>query len=198
MTPEVVFVRISSGFPKLIIGRGGGVIHGPRPRDFALSLPRKVHALGLGTAFSSKLNAGLFRVVPDLAEGRWQATREARKALCHTMEPTPIERFGNPKSISLLLLHSPFKSADEIAELQRVTRNLPGVLLMDVSEAGVWEILKYHWVVMEAEAVDALAAGLGTAWSALQDEGLALAEAEAFAGEQAQAQAAVEPVTVSV
>ncbi|KAJ9120718.1 hypothetical protein QFC22_002649 [Naganishia vaughanmartiniae] len=61
--------------------RGGGTIHGPHPRDFALSLPRKVQHLGLHVALSSKLQTGLLRIVKDYGEAAWTGTRAASLAL---------------------------------------------------------------------------------------------------------------------
>jgi large subunit ribosomal protein L4 len=66
---------------KAYAGRGGGTIHGPHPRDFALSLPRKVQHLGLHVALSSKLQTGLLRVVKDYGEAAWTGTRTASLGL---------------------------------------------------------------------------------------------------------------------
>ncbi|WFD03540.1 54S ribosomal protein yml6, mitochondrial [Malassezia obtusa] len=49
--------------------RKGGVAHGPRPRDFATDLPRKVRELALRSALSARLREGNLHVVPSLA---WQ------------------------------------------------------------------------------------------------------------------------------
>ncbi len=46
---------------------GGGKAHGPRARDFNPSLNKKVRALGLKMALSSKIAAGKLLVVDDLA-----------------------------------------------------------------------------------------------------------------------------------
>ena len=46
--------------------RKGGVAHGPRPRDFATDLPRKVRELALRSALSSRLREGCLHVVPSL------------------------------------------------------------------------------------------------------------------------------------
>ena len=62
--------------------RGGGMAHPIRPRNWAQALPRKVRALGMRIALSSKLSMGLLRVVYDLDEGRWKKTGEANMALC--------------------------------------------------------------------------------------------------------------------
>ena len=47
--------------------RKGGVAHGPRPRDFATDLPRKVRELALRSALSARLREGNLFVVPSLA-----------------------------------------------------------------------------------------------------------------------------------
>ncbi|WRT67208.1 50S ribosomal protein L4 [Kwoniella shivajii] len=61
--------------------RGGAPIHPIFAKDWAQSLPRKVRALGLKIALSSKLSSGLLRVVENLNEGEWKGTNEARRAL---------------------------------------------------------------------------------------------------------------------
>ena len=55
--------------------------HAIRPRDWAQDLPRKVRALGMRIALSSKLQMGLLRVVADLNEGKWTKTGQANRAL---------------------------------------------------------------------------------------------------------------------
>ena len=55
--------------------------HAIRPRDWAQDLPRKVRALGMRIALSSKLQMGLLRVVEDLNEGKWTKTGQASQAL---------------------------------------------------------------------------------------------------------------------
>lgn len=44
---------------------GGGVAHGPKPRDFATQLPRKVRELALRSALSAKWQEGHLHVVPS-------------------------------------------------------------------------------------------------------------------------------------
>ena len=46
--------------------RGGGVIFGPKPRDFATKLPRRVRELALRSALSARWQAGDLHVVPSL------------------------------------------------------------------------------------------------------------------------------------
>lgn len=55
-----------AGSPML---RKGGVAHGPRPRDFATELPRKVRELALRSALSARVREGSLHIVPSLS---WQ------------------------------------------------------------------------------------------------------------------------------
>ena len=47
-----------AGFRQSPVWRGGGVAHGPKPRDFATKLNKKVWSLAFARAFSDKLVAG--------------------------------------------------------------------------------------------------------------------------------------------
>src|SRR3712207_2280054 len=62
---------------------GGGKAHGPRVRDFNPSLNKKVRALGLKMALSSKAQAGQLVVLDnlDVAEGKTKALREKLSGL---------------------------------------------------------------------------------------------------------------------
>ncbi|PWN20623.1 ribosomal protein L4 [Microstroma glucosiphilum] len=53
----------SRGNPLL---RGGGVAHGPKPRDFATELPRRVRELALRSALSARWREGKLHVIPSL------------------------------------------------------------------------------------------------------------------------------------
>src|SRR3546814_1637309 len=60
--------------------RGGGVVHGPRVRDHAHDLPKKVRRLGLKTALSSKQVDGKL-VVIDSLDGTGGKTAELARRL---------------------------------------------------------------------------------------------------------------------
>ncbi len=90
--PESVIVAVLSVRPVsspmthhllkgVISVRGGAHAHAIRPRDYAQLLNRKVRALGMRIALSSKLEMGLLRMVQDLNEGQWGKTTEANRAL---------------------------------------------------------------------------------------------------------------------
>jgi len=48
--------------------RGGGVAHGPKPRDFSTDLPKKMYNLAWRTAFSYRYRRGQLIVIEDPLE----------------------------------------------------------------------------------------------------------------------------------
>jgi len=60
---------------------GGGVSHGPQPRDYSQRTPKKMKAAALRGALSDRARAGRLHVVSSLVEGDKPSTKDARVAL---------------------------------------------------------------------------------------------------------------------
>lgn len=73
------------------------------------------------------------------------------------------EGFDHEKrgKLSILFLYPPTKPATEIWDFARPLRNIPGVEIMSTDEVEAYHLLQFHWVVMEAECVDAIARHAG-------------------------------------
>ncbi|MEZ5694919.1 MAG: 50S ribosomal protein L4 [Sphingomonadaceae bacterium] len=120
---------------------GGGKAHGPRKRDFNPSLNKKIRALGLKMALSSKAKDGL--VVVDSLELKDAKT----KALAAT--------FGkNGWNGKVLVIDG--ESVD--AGFQLAAGNLPGVNVLPAMGANVYDILKHDTLVLTKAAVEKLEA----------------------------------------
>lgn len=59
--------RARAGYRQSPVWRGGGVVFGPHPRDYAKRVPHKVSRLAFQRALSEKVVSGSLRVVEDLA-----------------------------------------------------------------------------------------------------------------------------------
>jgi len=120
---------------------GGGKAHGARKRDFEVSLNKKIRALGLKMALSSKAKDGL--VVIDSLELKDAKT----KALA--------EQFGkNGWNGKVLVI-----DGDAVADGFRLAAgNLPGVNVMPAAGANVYDILKHDTLVLTKAAVEKLEA----------------------------------------
>jgi large subunit ribosomal protein L4 len=116
--------------------RGGGKPFGPKPRDHAIGLPKKVRKLGLKIALSSKLAEGKL-VVLD------QATLDQPKT------KGLAERLRELGWSSVLLVDGPAFDPN----LERAARNLVGVQLMPAIGANVYDILRRDVLALTKSAV---------------------------------------------
>jgi large subunit ribosomal protein L4 len=119
--------------------RGGGVVFGPRPRDHAIDLPKKVRKLALRTALSAKRAAGEL-VVLDKAE-----LGEAKTKLL----ASHLTKLGWNKPLVI--------DADKPeTNFARAARNLVGIDVLPSIGANVYDILRHETLVLTRSAVDKL------------------------------------------
>ena len=120
---------------------GGGKAHGARLRDFDPSLNKKIRALGLRMALSSKAKDGL--IVVDTLELKDAKT----KALAET--------FGkNGWNGKVLVIDG--ESVNE--GFKKASGNLKGVNVLPAIGANVYDILKHDTLVLTKDAVEKLEA----------------------------------------
>ncbi|MDQ1695325.1 MAG: large subunit ribosomal protein, partial [Frankiaceae bacterium] len=60
---------------------GGGVVHGPQPRDYSQRTPKKMKAAALRGALSDRARGGRVHVVAGLVDGDVPSTKTAAAAL---------------------------------------------------------------------------------------------------------------------
>jgi large subunit ribosomal protein L4 len=123
--------RARHGSIRSPIWKGGGVVFGPQPRSYRISLPRQVRRLALKSALTSKTNSGSLIVLDQLI-----------------MEsPKTKEMAGIFKSLKtgrkvLLVLDGPQESIIKSA------RNIPGVKTLNAGQLNVYDILNSENLVM--------------------------------------------------
>ena len=120
---------------------GGGKAHGPRVRDFNPSLNKKIRALGLKLALSSKVNNGLVVVDSlDVADAK-------TKVLAST-----LAKAGFGKKVLVI-------DGEAVNEnFARAAGNLIGVNVLPAVGANVYDILKHDTLVLTRAAVEKLEA----------------------------------------
>jgi large subunit ribosomal protein L4 len=118
--------------------RGGGKAFGPKPRDHAFDLPKKVRALALRHALSAKAQAGEI-VVLDKAEadGKTAALRD---------------QFAKLEWTNVLIIDG----AELQSEFVRAARNLPNIDVLPVQGINVYDILRRRKLVLTKAAIAAL------------------------------------------
>lgn len=112
---------------------GGGVAHGPKPRDFSLKMPQKMRQKALFSALSDKLKEKRILVVKGLEEIK-PKTREMFKIL--TNLKIGKEKKESPK----LLIVLPGK----LENLERAARNIAGVTLAPAPLLNTYLVLSHQ------------------------------------------------------
>jgi large subunit ribosomal protein L4 len=121
---------------------GGGKAHGARLRDFNPSLNKKIRALGLKMALSSKAKAGALIVLEDLdmKEGKTKALADQLSKLGFGKTTLVIDGEG---------VNDNFRKA---------SANIVGVNVLPAVGANVYDILKHETLVLTRAAVEKLEA----------------------------------------
>jgi large subunit ribosomal protein L4 len=120
---------------------GGGKAFGPRPRSHETDLPKKVRALGLRHALSSKAKASEL-VILDKAEMKEAKTKALKAA---------FGKLGvdNALIIDGAELHQGFAAA---------ARGIPDIDVLPVQGINVYDILRRRKLILTKAAVEALEA----------------------------------------
>lgn len=124
--------------------RGGGVVHGPVVRDHSIDLPKKIRALGLKMALSSKTQEGDLMIIDSekLAAAKTGAFAKQLKKL----------------NVASAL----FVGGDALDEnFKKSAANIVNVDVLPAIGLNVLDILKHDKLVLTADAVKALEARLG-------------------------------------
>ncbi len=121
--------------------RGGGKAFGPKPRDHAIGLPKKVRALALKHALSAKAKAGEIVVLDQAhsADGKTAALK------------TRFAKMGLKNALFI-------DGAEIQAEFRRAARNIPHIDVLPIQGINVYDILRREKLVLTKAAVAALEA----------------------------------------
>ncbi|NJQ03209.1 50S ribosomal protein L4 [Streptomyces zingiberis] len=132
---------------------GGGVVHGPVPRDYSQRTPKKMKAAALRGALSDRARHGRVHVVSGVVEGE-VSTRAAK---------TLLGKVSERKHVLLVAERS-----DEAAWLS--ARNLPQVHLLEPGQLNTYDVLVSDDVVFTKAAFERFVAGPAAAGKAVASE----------------------------
>jgi large subunit ribosomal protein L4 len=122
---------------------GGGVVHGPVPRDYAQRTPKKMKAAALRGALSDRARNDRVHVVSALVSGDNPSTKAAAESLA---------KVSTAKHVLLVVEytdHLTWKSA----------RNLTNVHVLDPGQLNTYDVLISDDIVFTKGALDAFLAG---------------------------------------
>jgi large subunit ribosomal protein L4 len=121
---------------------GGGVVHGPQPRDYSQRTPKKMIVAALRGALSDRARNGRIHAITELVSGQTPSTKSAKIFL-----GTLTDR----KHVLVVIGRS-----DETGV--KSVRNLPGVHILTPDQLNTYDVLRADDVVFSVEALNAFIA----------------------------------------
>lgn len=130
--------RARAGSIRSPLWRGGGVIFGPKPRDYEIKMNRKERRLALRTAFASRAEDMI--VVEEFAE---QLSKPKTKELI-----AAIARWGVESRAKILLI-----VAEQTDNVYLSARNVEKLTLISATGLNVFDVLNADKIVVTASAL---------------------------------------------
>jgi large subunit ribosomal protein L4 len=122
---------------------GGGVVHGPQPRDYSQRTPKKMKAAALRGALTDRARNSRIHVVTGVTAGDAPSTKTARIL---------IGKISERKNVLLVV-----ERDDELAI--KSARNLPEVHILDAGQLNTYDVLVSDDVVFTQAAFERFVAG---------------------------------------
>jgi large subunit ribosomal protein L4 len=130
--------------------RGGGIAHGPKPRDYRQRTPKKMVRLALCSALSDRAADGKVAVVDA-----WGIDTPRTKDAIRLLQALGLREAGRRDDRVLLVLHRHEES------VWRSFRNLgPRVQIVLPEELNTYDVLVNDWIVFSRETLDTTVARL--------------------------------------
>ena len=122
---------------------GGGVVHGPTPRDYAQRTPKKMKAAALRGALSDRAANGRVHVVSSIVAGETPSTKAATQALA---------ALSDRRNLLVVV-----EREDDVTWLS--LRNVPSVHLLVPDQLNTYDVLVSDEVVFTQASLEAFLAG---------------------------------------
>ena len=120
---------------------GGGIVHGPQPRDYSQRTPKKMKAAALRGALSDRAASERLYIVSGFIEGDAPKTKEALAALAKVTD-------GATRNVLVVLAHD-----DELN--WKSLRNVPFVHLLAEDQLNTYDVLVSDHLVFTEAALSA-------------------------------------------
>ncbi|MFF7141237.1 MULTISPECIES: 50S ribosomal protein L4 [Streptomyces] len=133
---------------------GGGVVHGPQPRDYSQRTPKKMKAAALRHALTDRARSNRIHVVTDVVES--DISTKAAKAL--------LGKISERKNVLLVV-----ERENEKALLS--ARNLPQVHILEPGQLNTYDVIVSDDVVFTQAAFESFVSGAPSAARSNDTEG---------------------------
>jgi large subunit ribosomal protein L4 len=115
----------------------GGIVHGPKPRDYSLDFPKKMRRKALFSALSSKFLEGQMKFLTGV-EG---------------IEPKTKNFVGTLKSLGVVNKNVLVVMPSDLTNVKRATRNVQGVTTTVAGRLNALDVLKSRQILFSRDAV---------------------------------------------
>jgi large subunit ribosomal protein L4 len=133
--------RARSGSTRSPLWSGGGVVFGPKPRDYNKKINGKVKALAFSRALFDRATAGEIAVIENFGF-----------TIAKTKVVSKVVGLIAPKG-KILLVDAPFA-----AETRQAARNLERVSLQEAAKLNTLDLSQYNKIIVSAKALEAIIA----------------------------------------
>ncbi|WP_441245642.1 50S ribosomal protein L4 [Kitasatospora sp. McL0602] len=134
---------------------GGGVVHGPKPRDYSQRTPKKMIAAALRSALTDRARHSRIHVITDVVAVEAPSTKAAKGLL---------GKISERKNVLLVV-----ERADELGI--KSARNLPNVHILDAGQLNTYDVLVSDDVIFTQAAFERFVAGPAASAKAVAAEG---------------------------
>jgi len=131
--------RARAGFKRSPLWRGGGIVFGPKPRNYRYAMPRKAVRVATKSAYLAKFQDRETVVVDEL-----KAEQPRTREMAAVLAALGIQR-------GCLIAIGAYD-----VNLWKSARNLPGVFMKPVAEVNAYDLLRHRRLVITREALDQL------------------------------------------
>lgn len=132
--------RARAGYASSVIWRGGGVVFGPKPRDYTKKVSKSTRRLAFQKALSERINAGDVLTVEKFA-----VTEPKTKAFVAMVKKAT-------DAVKVLLISDSFEES-----FYKSARNVKSVSLATATDVNTEQLLAFHKILVTPKALEKLA-----------------------------------------
>ena len=115
------------------IWRGGGIVFGPKPRDYSFPIPKKMRKVAMRSVLTSKVQEAKLLVVD-----RFDFEKPSTKQMMAILK----KLLGDSASVVIAL-------GEWTETIWKSGRNIPGVRVMHAEHLSVYTALEYEYLIVD-------------------------------------------------
>ncbi len=125
--------------------RGGGIVFGPKPRDYSFSVPKKMRKAAMRSVLTSKVQESKLLVVD-----RFDFEKPSTKQMVSILK----KLIGNSSSVLIAL-------GEWTDAVWKSGRNIPGVRIIHAENLSVYTALQHEYLIIDKVGLSLIERALG-------------------------------------